>query len=135
MTSLKDYLAKLPVSDQEMVKARAAEIVAEQMRLSELRAEMGLSQSDMAKSLGVKQPRISKIERQSDLSLSVLREYVGKLGGRVEVVATFGNGRRVRIETAADIERVEDVSDEPKTVSHPRRYVAPRRRLGSQLER
>jgi predicted XRE-type DNA-binding protein len=53
---------------------------------------------EIARRLGVGQPRISQIER-GDLNraeLSTLRAYVEALGGHLEVSATFGE-RRLRI--------------------------------------
>ncbi|WP_434626114.1 helix-turn-helix domain-containing protein [Azospirillum sp. B2RO_4] len=113
MTSLDNYLRKLSPESQAKVAQRAEEIVQEQMRLGELRASMGVSQATMAEALGVKQPRVSKIENRGDMSLSLVRRYVEQLGGRLDVVATFGNGRRVQINALADIERVEDAADTP----------------------
>ncbi len=43
----------------------------------------------MAASLGVKQPSVHKIERQSDLYLSTLRRFVEAAGGTLELVVTL----------------------------------------------
>jgi predicted XRE-type DNA-binding protein len=66
--------------------------------LAEVRKEQKVTQVEIARRLGVGQPRISQIER-GDLNraeLSTLRAYVEALGGHLEVSATFGE-RRLRI--------------------------------------
>src|SRR5690242_17551073 len=60
-------------------------------RLAEIRKSLGLTQASMAASTGLPRGRISQIECGEPVSLAVLRAYVTGLGGRVEVVATFGN--------------------------------------------
>lgn len=116
MTGLDRYLAKLSPESQARIAARTDEIVQEQMRLAELRADLGLSQADMAKRIGVKQPRVSKMERKGGIPLSAMRTYVEALGGSLEVVASFPNGRRVRIDSAKDLERAEDEAGERRVV-------------------
>ncbi|MFI6307291.1 helix-turn-helix domain-containing protein [Amycolatopsis thailandensis] len=60
-------------------------------RLSQLREEVGLSQTEVAKRMGVSQPRISQLEQgdPSQMELDTLRRYIGALGGRMRVVADF----------------------------------------------
>jgi transcriptional regulator with XRE-family HTH domain len=57
--------------------------------LTDLRESLGVTQAQLAGSLGVSQPNISKIERNDDLYLSTLGGYVAALGGRLEVRAVF----------------------------------------------
>jgi DNA-binding XRE family transcriptional regulator len=63
--------------------------------LAEVRKRQNVTQVEMAKRLGVGQPRISQIERgQLDRAeLATLRGYVEALGGQLEVSATFGEER------------------------------------------
>ena len=53
--------------------------------LTALREEAGLSQRDLAKRIGVSQPRVAAIERSQNVTLEVLEEYVDALGGQLEV--------------------------------------------------
>lgn len=57
--------------------------------LAELREAVGVTQTELAESLKVSQPNISKIERKDDLHLSTLAGYVAALGGRLEVQVVF----------------------------------------------
>ncbi len=71
---------------------RTRELLGE-LLLSELRKLRGKSQREVAKALGIKQPSLSKLENQSDMQISTLRRIVAALGGELEVVAKFPQGR------------------------------------------
>ena len=68
-----------------------------ELLLSELRKLAGKSQGQLAAALGIKQPSLSKLERQSDMQVSTLQKIVKALGGELEVIARFPKGT-VRIE-------------------------------------
>jgi transcriptional regulator with XRE-family HTH domain len=70
---------------------RTRELLGE-LLLSELRQRAGKSQREVAAALGIKQPSIAKLEKQSDMQLSTLRKIVKALGGELEVVARFPKG-------------------------------------------
>ncbi len=76
-------------------KGRARELLGEYL-LSEIRAGRGKSQVEIAAALGIKQPSLSKLEKQSDMQISTLQKIVRVLGGELEVVARFPR-RAVRI--------------------------------------
>jgi transcriptional regulator with XRE-family HTH domain len=83
-----------------LAKPGAAERVAEiedELRvaagLTSLREQEGLSQRALAKRLGVSQPRIAAIEQSRNVTLDVLGQYVGALGGRLEVTVVKGTRR------------------------------------------
>ncbi|MGH8824560.1 MAG: helix-turn-helix domain-containing protein [Jiangellaceae bacterium] len=62
-------------------------------RLAQIRKETGRTQVEMAAEMGVSQRRVSSIER-GDLAhteLGTVRSYVEALGGRVRIVADFGD--------------------------------------------
>jgi DNA-binding XRE family transcriptional regulator len=54
--------------------------------LRELRLIAGKTQADVATVLLIKQPSVSKIEKQDDMYLSTLRAYVQAIGGELELV-------------------------------------------------
>lgn len=54
--------------------------------LAGLRRTTGLTQVELAASLGVGQAQISKIERQSDMLLSTLSAYLTALGVTARIV-------------------------------------------------
>ncbi len=61
------------------------------LKLAELRQKRGVSQTVVADTLAVTQPNISRIEQEDDVYLSTLARYVEALGGRLEVLAVFGD--------------------------------------------
>jgi transcriptional regulator with XRE-family HTH domain len=88
-----DDLVKRTTSKRTRAKAarRAQELLGE-LLLSEIRRLAGKSQQQVANALGMKQPSLSKLEKQSDMQVSTLRKIVGALGGELEVLAKFPKG-------------------------------------------
>ena len=80
-----EMMARLPEERQERIRARAAELLREVEGLKALRKLARRSQEQIARSLGVKQPSVLKIERQTDLYLSTLRRFVEAAGGKLEL--------------------------------------------------
>jgi len=73
---------------RERAGRRSRELFAE-LLLSEVRRLAGKSQRELAKTLGIKQPSLSKLESQDDMQLSTLRRIVEALGGELRVLARF----------------------------------------------
>jgi DNA-binding XRE family transcriptional regulator len=94
---LNEKIATLPVARRRKVEARAAELIAEEMTLRDLRRAMGKTQAKVAAELGVGQDSIARYEQRSDMLLSTLSDYVSKVGGTLELTARFPNRRPVRI--------------------------------------
>ena len=88
-----DDLVKRTMTPQARKRAaqRTQELLGE-LLLSEIRRLSGKSQREVAETLGIKQPSLSKLEKQSDMQVSTLRRIVAALGGRLEVVARFPKG-------------------------------------------
>src|SRR5690606_32648043 len=79
----------LPADRREVVEARAAALIAEEMSLRDLRKAMKQTQSSIARKLEIGQDGVSRIEQRADLLLSTARSYVEALGGELELVARF----------------------------------------------
>lgn len=80
------------VYDDPEAMEEVAVMVAAMMQglaLAEVREEAGRTQAELADTLDVSQANVSRIERQDDLYLSTLREYVEALGGKLEIRAVF----------------------------------------------
>jgi DNA-binding XRE family transcriptional regulator len=84
-----DKIKKLSASQRKKVEARAAELIAEEMTLRELRRARKLTQVRVAKKLGISQDSVSRLEKRSDLLLSTLRKTVEAMGGHLSLVAEF----------------------------------------------
>src|SRR5258707_4166910 len=84
-----DIIRKLNPRQRKKIGARAAQLIAEEMTLRQLRQACRLTQQKVAKSLRIGQEGVSKIERRSDLLISTLREYVQAMGGQLSLVVEF----------------------------------------------
>ena len=92
------FLDEFFPGDASEVEASAAALVAgnRARTLAEQRTRVGLTQAQVAERMGVRQERVSAIERAEPGATEVrtLAGYVEALGGRLEIVADFG-GKRV----------------------------------------
>jgi len=77
----------------EEIQAGARRLLAENRghQLAETRKQLGLAQKDIAAALGVSIARISQIEHGEVTSFEVIARYVEALGGRLDLVADFGD--------------------------------------------
>jgi DNA-binding XRE family transcriptional regulator len=89
MTNLERIRKELSPARRKKVETRAAQLIAEEMTLQELRRARKLTQVRMAETLGISQDGISKLEKRSDLLLSTLRKTVEAMGGSLALVAQF----------------------------------------------
>ena len=80
-----ELMARLPKERRERIEVRAAELHREVEGLKAVRKLTRRSQEQIAQSLGIKQPSVVKIERQTDLYLSTLRRFVEAAGGTLEL--------------------------------------------------
>lgn len=77
---------------QEKAKAKTKVMLSE-MALDELREARRLTQEQLADRLHVKQPAIAKIERRADMYVSTMRGVIKAMGGEMEILAVFPEGR------------------------------------------
>src|SRR5260370_15936746 len=89
MTNLEQIRKELSPARRKKVAARAAQLIAEEMTLQELRRARRLTQVRMAKELGIGQDGVSKLEKRADLMISTLRKTVEAMGGSLSLVAEF----------------------------------------------
>ncbi len=89
MTYLQRIRKELNPARRKKVQARAAQLIAEEMTLQELRGARKITQVRMAKQLGIGQDGVSKLEKRADLMISTLRKTVEAMGGSLSLVAEF----------------------------------------------
>jgi transcriptional regulator with XRE-family HTH domain len=89
MTNLERIRKELSPARRKNVEARAAQLVAEEMTLQELRRARKITQVRLAKELGIGQDGVSKLEKRADLMISTLRKTVQAMGGNLSLVAEF----------------------------------------------
>lgn len=88
-----ELLSELDLTPEDMEGARETTDHIRAWHLAQVRAEQDRTQEEVARAMGVKQPRVSAIERGEldTVTLSTLRAYVRALGGKLRVVADFGD--------------------------------------------
>jgi transcriptional regulator with XRE-family HTH domain len=88
-TNVNDKIKSLSPADRKKVEDRAAELIAEEMSLRELRKAHNMAQERIAEILGIGQEGVSRLEKRSDLLISTLRSYVEAMGGNLSLIAEF----------------------------------------------
>ena len=102
--NVNDIIKKLSPAQRRKVEARAAQLIAEEMTLQELRHARKLTQVRMAKALGIGQDGVSKLEKRADLMISTLRKTVEAMGGTLSLVAEFPDREPVVLSGIAEEE-------------------------------
>lgn len=94
--SLEKVMDSLPARRRARIEARTAELIT----LETIRRSAAMTQSELAKQLGVGQDAVSRLERQPDMLVSTLRRYVESAGGKLELVVHLP-GRRSALTLAS----------------------------------
>ena len=115
-TNVDDKIKKLSPAQRKKVEARAAELIAEEMTLRELRHARKLTQVRMADKLGITQDSVSRLEKRSDLLLSTLRKTIEAMGGNLSLVARFSDREPVVLSGIAE----DDLESKPTGRRHAR---------------
>jgi hypothetical protein len=87
--NVNDIINKLSPTQRKRVETRAAQLIAEEMTLQQLRQACKLTQQKVAKSLRIGQEGVSRLEKRSDLLISTLRDYVQAMGGQLSLIVEF----------------------------------------------
>lgn len=101
--SLNDIIAALPADEQAAIEFRYQELKQEVEGLRELRQIAGKAQEEIATALNIKQPSVSKIEKQADMYLSTLRSYVEAVGGKLELTVKLPAHPALRLQSLGDV--------------------------------
>jgi len=114
-------LVQKTLSEDEQADAHAASrVMLLELNLRQIREKVSeLSQEEVARLLEVTQPYISKLERQQDMLVSKLYDYVATLGGQVEIRAKFPD-YDVVVRQFDDLATVLQVKDH-RTIPGPRK--------------
>jgi len=96
-TDIEDIIKTLPIARRRAIEKRAAELIAEEMTLQELRRAREITQVKMAKKLGIAQKQISEIEKRTDMHISTLRRSIEAMGGKLSLIAEFPDRKPVKL--------------------------------------
>ena len=104
MKTLDQKMKELSPTRRKRIRARAAQLQAEEMSLRELRRAHKLTQERVAAALGIGQDGVSRLEQRSDFLLSTLRGYIEAMGGQLSLVAEFPDREPVILSGIAAME-------------------------------
>ena len=81
------------VGGEEEAEWRRKVLMARQsgQRLAEERKRHGLTQAQLAQAMGVTPGRVSQIERGELATIDTVARYVQALGGKLDLIASFGD--------------------------------------------
>jgi ribosome-binding protein aMBF1 (putative translation factor) len=81
------------VGGPEKAERRRKQLMAHQTghRLAEERKRQGLTQAQLAEAMGVTPGRVSQVERGELATIEAVARYVEALGGRLDLIASFGD--------------------------------------------
>ena len=100
--NVEDVIARLDPAERRKVEEMAAELIAEEMTLRELRKARKLTQVSVARELGIGQDGVSRLEQRSDILLSTLRRTVEAMGGTLSLIARFPDRPPVELSGLAE---------------------------------
>ena len=83
----KNLYERSPGSEGRVAADVAA--LADELGLAELRQRVERTQAEIARSLGTTQSSVSRLERQDDILVSTLRDYVRATGGELHLIAQY----------------------------------------------
>ena len=101
--TLDEVMASLPPEPRTRIDARYRALRAEVESLGQLRQVAGKAQAEIAAVLHIRQPSVSKMERQADMYLSTLRGYIEAIGGELELVVRLPSRPALRLAHLGDV--------------------------------
>lgn len=103
---------KLPEERKQKVLAQTEALEAEYLTLQELRRAAGLTQEKVSFELNMPQPNVSRLEKNSDMLLSTLRDYVEAVGGKLSLTVELPNKPPIVLAGLGDL--IEDANPASK---------------------
>ena len=121
--TLDEIMAKMSPAQLERIRARTAELAAEEMSLAQLRKARAMTQVALARKLGKTQALVSRIESAGDLYISTMRKQIEALGGGLDIRAVFPDMAPVSIAGFSDLADVHFAT--PSTKAKKSKMPAP----------
>ena len=94
-------LAQLPPERLARIEEETQAML-QKMALADLRKARRMSQAELARNMGIKQPSVADMEKRTDMYISTLRSLIEGMGGKLEIVASFPDAE-VRIKNFSEI--------------------------------
>jgi len=100
---LQNIWDNLPSDRKERIQARTEELEVEYLTLQELRKAAGLTQAEISRNLEMPQSNVSRLERESDMLLSTLQNYIAAMGGSLIITVELPNKPPLRLSMLSDL--------------------------------
>jgi len=100
---LQNIWDNLPDDRKERIQARTEELEVENLTLQELRKAAGLTQAEISRNLEMPQSNVSRLERESDMLLSTLQNYIAAMGGSLIITVELPNKPPLRLNMLSDL--------------------------------
>jgi hypothetical protein len=123
-------IAALPNAHREGIDERFRELKHEVESLGELRRVTGKAQAEIASTLRIKQPSVSKLQRQTDMYLSTLKSYVEAIEGPLDLIVSLPSRSPLHIEHLGNLGRAKTGTRRGATTATARRSRAKGTRTG-----
>lgn len=104
--TLDSVLDSLPKARRDRIEARYQTLKSEVESLQALRKAVGKAQIEVATTLHISQPSVSKIEKQADMYISTLRNFVTAIGGDLDLVVRFPHQPPIHLNSLGEITEV-----------------------------
>lgn len=101
--NLQSIWDNLPEERKQLIQARTEELETEYLSLQELRKAAGLTQAEISRILQIPQPNVSRLEKESDMLLSTLKNYIHAMGGNLTISVELPNKPPVRLNLLSDL--------------------------------
>jgi DNA-binding XRE family transcriptional regulator len=117
VVALQDIIDALPAVKRDAIDRRTEELVNEVESLRELRCLATQTQTELARTLNISQPAVSKIEKQTDMYLSTLRGYIEAMGGDLDLIVRLPGRAPIRL---LSLDHVADTPGSTKSSPAPK---------------
>ncbi|CDG90164.1 helix-turn-helix domain-containing protein [Xenorhabdus bovienii] len=95
MATLEQLLAKRSPESLKRIEEKAEEMLLE-TQLHEIREALSLSQTEVAKNLGIAQSSVAAIEqRGNEVKISTLKRYIESMGGKMSLGIVLPDGKHI----------------------------------------
>ncbi len=101
--NLKTIWDNLSDERKQKIQAHTDELEKEYLTLQELRKAAGLTQTEISRSLNMPQSNVSRLERESDMLLSTLRNYIDAIGGNLTISVELPNKPPICLNLLSDL--------------------------------
>ena len=105
---LSEIMAEIPEERQEKIQAKAekllSEIISEEKLLANIAQAKQLTKEKITEILGLEKEDIFTIEKQTDLLLLTLKDYLNNMGGNLKIIVEFPNQQPLVINSLIELD-------------------------------